>query len=73
MADTMQPILWSILSNENKTPFLTGATLVTVVVTLLILKFRTVGRRNKNLPPGPKTIPVLGNALEFPTSFPHVK
>ncbi|KAF2129630.1 putative cytochrome P450 monooxygenase [Dothidotthia symphoricarpi CBS 119687] len=46
---------------------------VVVLVVLLVLKVRTIGCRGKDFPPGPKTTPVLGNALDFPTSFPHVK
>ncbi|EUC41238.1 hypothetical protein COCMIDRAFT_40564 [Bipolaris oryzae ATCC 44560] len=44
-----------------------------VLLVLLFLKFRNVGTRDKDMPPGPKTTLVLGNALEFPTSFPHIK
>ncbi|KAJ7359864.1 cytochrome P450 [Mycena albidolilacea] len=32
-----------------------------------------VGSREKELPPGPPTIPILGNAHIFPTEFPHYK
>ncbi|KAJ7312237.1 cytochrome P450 [Mycena albidolilacea] len=32
-----------------------------------------VGSRGKGLPPGPPTIPILGNAHIFPTEFPHHK
>lgn len=52
--------------------FSIGATLA-VLVTLFVLKLCTMGSRDKDFPPGPKTTPVLGNALDFPTSFPHVK
>ncbi|KAI1653197.1 cytochrome P450 [Daldinia decipiens] len=52
-------------------------TQITVVfiafTTLLFLKLYTIGSRGKELPPGPKTIPILGNALGFPTYFPHIK
>ncbi|KAI8961019.1 cytochrome P450 [Daldinia sp. FL1419] len=39
----------------------------------LLFKVYTIYNRGNNLPPGPKTIPILGNALEFPTYFPHIK
>ncbi|KAJ7772816.1 cytochrome P450 [Mycena olivaceomarginata] len=32
-----------------------------------------IGSREKGLPPGPPTVPVLGNAHIFPTEFPHYK
>ncbi|KAI1407228.1 cytochrome P450 [Hypoxylon sp. FL1857] len=48
------------------------AALVAVAI-FLFLKLRTMGFRGKNYPPGPKTIPILGNALDFPTRFPHIK
>ncbi|KAF8191110.1 cytochrome P450 [Mycena galopus ATCC 62051] len=34
---------------------------------------RKVGTRERGLPPGPPTVPVLGNAHIFPTEFPHFK
>ncbi|GIK04338.1 hypothetical protein Aspvir_008418 [Aspergillus viridinutans] len=71
--DTMEPRFVNFsLSDIIVSNFSTGATLA-VLVTLLILKLRTVGCRHKDFPPGPKTIPILGNALDFPTSFPHLK
>lgn len=65
-------MLNSSLAEIIMSTFSIGATLA-VLVTLLVFKLRAVGSRDKNFPPGPKTIPVLGNALDFPTSFPHVK
>ncbi|KAJ7359897.1 cytochrome P450 [Mycena albidolilacea] len=32
-----------------------------------------IGSREKGLPPGPPTVPILGNAHIFPTEFPHYK
>lgn len=49
------------------------AVLCLALTALLILKIRTIGSRDTELPSGPKTTPVLGNALEFPTSHPHLK
>ncbi|KAJ7767964.1 cytochrome P450 [Mycena maculata] len=37
------------------------------------LFLRTVGAREKGLPPGPPTIPLLGNLHIFPTEFAHYK
>lgn len=47
--------------------------IVLVLLALFVHKLRGVGSRDKDLPPGPKTTHVLGNALEFPTSFPQIK
>lgn len=45
-----------------------------VVPTAYILyKILTFGRREKNLPPGPPTIPVLGNAHLIPFKGLHLK
>lgn len=49
------------------------AVVFVVFTTLLFLKLYTIGSRGKVLPPGPKTIPILRNALDFPTCFPHIK
>lgn len=38
-----------------------------------IRKLATVGRRESFLPPGPPTIPILGNLLIFPTVRPWYK
>ncbi|KAJ7914752.1 cytochrome P450 [Mycena leptocephala] len=35
--------------------------------------FMTVGAREKGLPPGPPTVPILGNLHIFPTEFPYYK
>lgn len=34
---------------------------------------RKVGSREAGLPPGPPTVPVLGNVHIFPTEFAHLK
>lgn len=42
---------------------------VSVVVVLLYRVFSTYGYRPSNYPPGPPTVPILGNALDFPDDY----
>ncbi|ENI04575.1 hypothetical protein COCC4DRAFT_40692 [Bipolaris maydis ATCC 48331] len=58
--------------NSGLPPIPLGGIAIVLLVSL-ILKFRNVGTRDKDMPPGPKTKPILGNALDFPNSFPHIK
>ncbi|KAJ6516422.1 cytochrome P450 [Mycena sanguinolenta] len=39
----------------------------------IVVLLRRRGSREKGLPPGPPTIPLLGNAHIFPTAAPHLK
>ena len=39
----------------------------TLVLAWLLYRFLSLGSRSKGLPPGPKTIPLLGNAHLIPT------
>lgn len=50
-----------------------AAVIYLVLMALLSLKVRTLSSRDKEPPPGPKNTPCLGNALEFPTVYPHLK
>ncbi|KAJ7677845.1 hypothetical protein DFH06DRAFT_561629, partial [Mycena polygramma] len=45
-----------------------GALLVCVAAWL-----RKLGAREAGLPPGPPTLPILGNALQMPTKYAHLK
>ncbi|KAH9476390.1 Cytochrome P450 monooxygenase [Psilocybe cubensis] len=38
-----------------------------------IFKLLRIGRREDTLPPGPPTVPILGNAHLLPTKYPFVK
>ncbi|KAF2269375.1 cytochrome P450 oxidoreductase-like protein [Lojkania enalia] len=43
------------------------------VISYIFLKFLCSGRRDKRLPPGPPTIPFLGNAHQMPSKGLHLK
>ncbi|KAJ7359893.1 cytochrome P450 [Mycena albidolilacea] len=47
--------------------------LLFALVALCVAIVLKVGSRGKALPPGPPTVPILGNAHIFPTEFPHYK
>ncbi|KII94756.1 hypothetical protein PLICRDRAFT_169479 [Plicaturopsis crispa FD-325 SS-3] len=38
-----------------------------------VSRLMKTGHREKGLPPGPPTVPILGNLLIFPTKHPHLK
>ncbi|KAG9005193.1 hypothetical protein FRB90_010504 [Tulasnella sp. 427] len=48
------------------------STAAAVLGTAALYKVLQVGRRDLDLPPGPPTRPVLGNLLDFPTSYAHL-
>ena len=44
-----------------------------VLFIYFIAKLWTTGRREQGFPPGPPVTPVVGNALQFPIGFPHIR
>lgn len=44
-----------------------------IVLLLIFIWRRKIGLRENGLPPGPTTIPLLGNIHQLPTRYPHVK
>ena len=60
------------MMESNMTKVQIAVALLALTV-FLFLRLRTIGCRGEDFPPGPKTTPLLGNVLDFPTGFPHVK
>ncbi|KAL1900977.1 hypothetical protein Sste5346_002040 [Sporothrix stenoceras] len=58
------------LDMATRSPSLTAALAVGI---FLFFRLLTMGRREKGLPPGPPTLPVLGNLHQIPTSGLHAK
>lgn len=47
-------------------------TLLASIVAWAVYKILTTGKRSKGLPPGPPTVPLLGNALQIPPRYAHL-
>ncbi|KAL0954810.1 hypothetical protein HGRIS_003756 [Hohenbuehelia grisea] len=47
--------------------------LILTVLVWFTAKFLVIGKRQRGLPPGPPTVPILGNLHVFPTEFAHFK
>ncbi|EEB91900.1 hypothetical protein MPER_09668, partial [Moniliophthora perniciosa FA553] len=48
------------------------STVALLLLALLVIKLLKIGRREKFLPPGPPTVPILGNLHIFPFESPHL-
>ncbi|KAL1884072.1 hypothetical protein Daus18300_000181 [Diaporthe australafricana] len=49
------------------------ASIPLIIIAVLVFRLRNVGRRPKNLPPGPPTMPLIGNLHLMPQEHPHVQ
>jgi hypothetical protein len=54
-------------------PLVMALVLLFALVAICAAIVLKIGSREKGLPPGPPTVPILGNAHIFPTEFPHYK
>ncbi|KAI5860307.1 cytochrome P450 [Durotheca rogersii] len=56
-------------------PPITGAVAAAVVTIMVFLSYglRRVGRRPKGFPPGPPTLPLIGNIHQIPSERPHLQ
>ncbi|KAI1503389.1 cytochrome P450 [Biscogniauxia marginata] len=52
----------------NLSPLFLGSS---VVLLFILYKINTVGRRSKSMPPGPPTLPIIGNIHQIPTERSH--
>lgn len=48
-------------------------TVALLACTWLVNRVRRIGAREPGLPPGPPTLPLLGNLHLFPTRYAHLK
>lgn len=44
-----------------------------IIIATIIFQLRNVGRRPKDYPPGPPTMPIIGNIHQVPPKHPHVQ
>jgi hypothetical protein len=50
-----------------------SATILVGLIAFLVLKLAGIGQRESGLPPGPPTVPLVGNILQLPLSRAHFR
>lgn len=50
-----------------------SSVLLLILLVYILFRLYRFGQREDGLPPGPNTIPILGNIHQFPQQFPQLK
>ena len=73
MSQILEPLTNALPADVVQQAMSSGLTLPLAVAasTYGVYALLNMGSRAKDMPPGPPTVPILGNAHHFPKEFPH--